>query len=122
MRQQRRNAADRARLALDIVEREIAFGRRVEFQDLRNGKARLERFPDVAAQAVAAGEPQPMAGFEFGRRRLQQIAAEFADILEQRAVPAHDIVPEVLAENLSDSTTDPPALSMLQGATMPPTL
>ena len=30
------------------------------------------------------------------RRRLQKIAAELADILEQRAVPARDVVPESL--------------------------
>ena len=94
MREQRRNPADRAGFALDIVEREIAFGRGVEFEDLRYRKARLEGFPDIAAQAVAAGEPEPMARFIFGRRRAQEIAAELADILEQRAVPAHDIVPE----------------------------
>ncbi len=61
MRQQRRNPADRARLALDIVEREIAFGRRIEFENLRNRKARLKGFPDIAAQAVAAGQPKPMS-------------------------------------------------------------
>src|ERR1700692_1412879 len=52
MRQQRRNPADRARLALDIVEREIALGCGIEFEDLRNRKACLKRLPDIAAQAV----------------------------------------------------------------------
>ena len=55
MRQQRRNPADRPWFALDIVERKIALGRRIEFKDLWNGKARLKRLPDIAAQAVAAG-------------------------------------------------------------------
>ena len=95
MRQQRRDPADRAGLALDIVEREIAFGRRIEFEDPRNGKTRLKGFPDVAAQSVAADQPQPVLVFEFGWRRLQQIAAKLADVLEQRAIPAHDIVPEM---------------------------
>ena len=75
MRQQRRNPADRARLAFDIIKREIAFSRRIKFQDLGNRKARLKRFPDIAAQAIAAGEPKPMPAFIFGRRRLQKIAA-----------------------------------------------
>src|ERR1700761_364357 len=94
MRQKRRNAPDRARFALDIVEREISFGRRVKFQDLRNRKSRLKIFPDVAAQAVAARESKPMPPLEFGRGRLQQISAEFAYILEQGAVPANQVLPE----------------------------
>src|SRR6516225_4587905 len=43
----------------------------------------------------AADEPKPVASFEFGNRRLEKIAAKFADVLEQRAVPPHDIAPEV---------------------------
>ena len=66
MRQQRRNPANRAGLALDIVEREIAFGRRIEFKDARNRETRLKGFPDIAAQAVAADQPQPMLVLEFG--------------------------------------------------------
>src|SRR6202035_3074420 len=89
MRQQRRNAADRPSLAFDIVERKIAFGRRIEFENLRNRKARLKGLPDIAAQAIAACQPKPVDAFIFGRRRFQKIAAELADILEQRAVPAH---------------------------------
>src|SRR5262249_3295720 len=95
MREQRRNAADRARSALDIEQREIAFGRRVEFEDARKGKARLEILPDVAAQAVAATEPQVVMVLVFRRRRLQKIAAELADILEQGAVVANDVGPEI---------------------------
>src|SRR5262249_49287694 len=64
MRQERRNAADRADPALDIVEREIAFGRRIEFENTRNCEARLEFLPDVAAQPVAARQPQPVLGLE----------------------------------------------------------
>ena len=100
MREQRRNAADRARLALDVIEREIAFGRCIKFEDARDREARLEFFPDVAAQAVAAGKPQPVLSFEFGNRRLQEIAAELADILEQRAVEADEIAPEILRRKL----------------------
>ncbi len=94
MRQQRRNPADRARLALDIVQREIALGRRVELEYSGNRKARLKGLPDISAQTIAASEPKPMLTFVFGRRRFQKITAEFADILEQRAIPAHDILPE----------------------------
>src|SRR5580704_12441318 len=71
MRQQRREPADRTDLALDIVKGKIALRSSVEFEDARNGKALFERFPDIAAKPVAAGEPQPMLAFEFGNRRLQ---------------------------------------------------
>ena len=37
--QERRNTPDRAGLALDIEQREIAFGRGVEFEDPRDGEA-----------------------------------------------------------------------------------
>src|ERR1700756_2064546 len=66
MRQQRRNAADRTNLALDIGEGKNAFGGGVKSQDARHGKAFLERFPDIAAKPVAAGEPQSMPALELG--------------------------------------------------------
>ena len=95
MRQKRRNSADRAGLTLDIVEREIALGRRVKLQDLRNRKPRLKILPDIAAQAVAAGQTQPMLRLEFRRGGFQKIAAKLTDILEQRAVPTRHVAPEV---------------------------
>src|SRR3954447_11687032 len=95
MRKQRRNAADRAGLALDVEQREIAFRRRVEFEDTRNGETRLKIVRDIPAQAVAAEEPQAMPVLVFRRRRLEQVATELADILKQRAVMAHDVGPEM---------------------------
>ena len=94
-RKVRGNAADRSRLAFGIVERKAAFSRRVEFKDLRNPKAFFEGMPDVWAKAVAAGNPQAMPLFARVRRRLQEVAAELADILEQSAVEADDVVPEL---------------------------
>src|SRR5664279_341027 len=89
-----RDFSDRAGFTLDIVEREIALGRRVEFEDLGNAETGLESLPDVTAQAVAASQPEPMPALEFRCRRFQEIAAEFADILEQRTIPADDVAPE----------------------------
>ena len=54
MREERRHAADGAGLALDIVQRDVAFGRRIELKDARYAEARLEFLPDVGAQSVAA--------------------------------------------------------------------
>src|SRR5262249_12809060 len=49
MRQERRDTADRAGLALRIVEREVAFRGGVEFEDRRDAEALLEAFPHVCA-------------------------------------------------------------------------
>ena len=57
-------------------------------------KRLLNSRPDVGPQAVAAGEAELVLALLRMRRRVDQIAAELADILEQRAVPAHDVVPE----------------------------
>src|SRR5439155_6600249 len=54
MRQERRDAADGARHAFDIHERDVVLGRGVELQDLRNAKPFLEAVPNVRSQPVAA--------------------------------------------------------------------
>ena len=96
MLEERRHAADGADFAVDIVQRDVAFGRRIEFQNLWNPKARLEFLPYVGAQSVAGAQPKPMCALARVRRRVDKIAAQLADILEQRAVPLDDIVPEAL--------------------------
>ena len=53
-------ASDRAFLAVEIEQRDVAFGRGVELDDLRDVEAPLELRPDVGPQAVAAGKPQPV--------------------------------------------------------------
>ncbi len=88
-------AADGAGLALEIEHQHVAFGRRIEFEDQRNAKAGLEFFPDVGTQAVAAGEPQLVLGLVRLRRRIDQIAAQLADILHHRAIVVDDVVPEI---------------------------
>ena len=52
--------------------------------------------PHVGAQPVAAGEPQSVRMLARMPRRVHQIAAQLADILEQGAVEVADIVPEFL--------------------------
>ena len=60
----------------------------------------LEFLPDVAAQPVAASNPQPMRALARMGRRVHQITREFADILKYRAVAVDDIVPEMLRRKL----------------------
>ena len=64
------------------------------------GSAESKSAPERPPRYRRAGRCRRRAGADgsssiFGRRRLQEIAAELADILEQRAVPAHDVVPEL---------------------------
>src|SRR5713226_2579294 len=95
MRQEGGNVPDRARLALDIEQRNVAFGRSVEFQDLRDAEPGLELVPYVRLQPVTAAKPDSVLGLARMRRGIHQISAKLADILEQRAVPARHVVPEV---------------------------
>ena len=95
MREKRRDAADGARFAVDVEQRHVALGRGVELQDLRNPEALLEVAPDVGPQAVAAGHPDPVLHLARGRRGVQQVAAQLADVLHERAVPADDVAPEL---------------------------
>ena len=95
MGQEGGDATNRAGLSLDVHEGEAAFRRGVELQDLRQGEAVAEPLPDIGAQAVAKAEAQAVR-WRFALRRGcgEQVAAELADILEQRAVPARHVVPE----------------------------
>src|SRR5208282_3436672 len=96
MGEEGRNAADGADLAFDVVERDSAFGRCIEFQDARNGESLLEFFPDVGAEPIAAADAQAVRALARVSRRVDEIAGQFADILNQRAVPVDDIVPKLL--------------------------
>src|SRR5439155_1729966 len=60
MRKKRRDTADGARLALDIEQRQVAFGRGVELQNLRNAEPPLEVVPHIRPQPVAATHPDPV--------------------------------------------------------------
>ena len=62
VRQEPRDAANRAGLALEVEHRDVALGRRVELEDVRDPEPLLEMLPHVGPQAVAAGKPQPMRG------------------------------------------------------------
>src|SRR5262249_11474587 len=93
-RQGRWHAADRARPVLDAVGREIAFGRGVELEAVREGEALRDFLPCVGAQAVAAGGADAGPGLARMRRRVDEIAGELADVLHQRAVMARHVVPE----------------------------
>ena len=82
MGEERRHAADGADFAFDIVERNVALGCRIELQDLRDGEPVLEFLPNVGTQPVAAAQAKPMLFFARLFRRIGQIAAQLADILE----------------------------------------
>src|ERR1700730_2427188 len=84
--QEPRNPAYRARLSLDVEQGDVALGGAVELQDRRDGEARLELRPHVRPQAVAAAQAQPVRALLGVRRRIDEIAAQLADIPEKRAL------------------------------------
>src|SRR5262249_1706842 len=90
-----RQPPDRSWFAVKIKQEHVAFGGAIELDDLRNAEAFLEVAPDFLAQPVAAGKPQSMRALLRMRRGIEQIPAELADIKEERAVPACNVVPEL---------------------------
>src|SRR5262249_34203677 len=86
--------AYRALLVVKIEQGDVAFGCGIELDDLRDLEAPPELRPHVGAQPISAGQAQVMRALLWARRRVDEIAAKLADILEAGAVPAHDVVPE----------------------------
>ncbi len=96
-----RNPTDRMGPAIEVEQGEIALGRAVEFQDPGDGEPRLEPVPDVRPQPVADDQPEPVPTFVRMVRRIEQIAAELADILEQGGVEADTVAPEGAGRELA---------------------
>ena len=75
---------DRTRLAIEIDETHVALGGAVEFQQLLDVESRLEFFPYLAAQTVADAKTQLVGAIGRRDRLVQQIAAQLADVEENR--------------------------------------
>src|SRR5262249_2936868 len=73
---------------------EVALGRGVVLENLRDSKALLELAPDLRTQSVAAGYAQRVLCFFFLRRSGEEITTQLADILEQRAALGDYALPE----------------------------
>src|ERR1700723_978715 len=100
MREVTRNVADGAALSLHIEKGNVAFGGGVKLEDLGNAEAVFEGIPNIGSQSIPARQPNPMLRFIRRRRGLQQVPAQFADVLKQRALPANDLVPELTGGKL----------------------
>src|SRR5204863_8388091 len=81
VREERRDAPDRAWLALHVEQRHVALGRRVELENLRNPETIQELDPHVRPQAIAAAHPQPVTVIVRIEWRFEQVPAQFADVL-----------------------------------------
>ena len=92
--EERRLTADRTDLAFDVVERQVAFGGGVKLENLRHAETLCEGGPHVGGKSIAEGKTQAMAPLVGRGRRGDEIAAELADVLKDRAVPARDVAPE----------------------------
>src|SRR5439155_25885473 len=95
VREEQRNPPDRPRLAFDVDQGYVAFGRGVELQNLRNLKAALEGVPHIGPQPVAATQSDVVLGLARVRLGVQEVPAGLTGILEQRALPANDVPPEL---------------------------
>jgi len=89
------HAAHRAGVRIEIEQRHIAFRRGVKLEDVANCKARLKGQEDVGPQAVADTQTDAMGAVSVAGRRIEEIAAQFADIGEHRAVMIDRVVPEL---------------------------
>ena len=88
------HATDRANFAVIVDHADIAFGRAVKFHDFAESESGFgtgPRFPD-AVRCRSRSEVNARA--RRMRRRVQQIAAQFADILEHCRAVAAAVVPE----------------------------
>ena len=102
----------------------LPFRRGIELQHLRNARSapgrQAKRRPCRPLPQTSRSRCCVSAGLGGA---AEQVAAQLADILEQRAVPAPTTSSQKrLAENFSRITTAPPPTSTLPTATMPPTL
>ena len=114
------HAADGADLAVIIDHADIAFGRAVEFHDARNA----ESAPGIAARSRDASRCRwrcaDVIALVRMRRRVQQIAAKLADILEHGRLIAVAIVPEFGGGEPLRTTSEPPPRNGGPSAAMPP--
>jgi hypothetical protein len=90
-----RRPADRAFPAVEIKDRDVALGRAVELQDLRDAEAAQHHRPDVGPQAVAEGQPELVTTFVLVLGLVGQIAAELADVDEHGGAFVGHLGPEL---------------------------
>ena len=90
----RRDPAYRSNLAFDVVEPDIAFRRRIEFENPERSEPVNKRPPHFFRKPVADCYPQPMSLLLGPDRGGYEKVAEFPDILNARAFPTRDIIPK----------------------------
>ena len=81
-------------MRIEIEQHDVAFGRGVEFEHVANAETLLERREDIRPQPIADAQTDPMRAIVGARRRIEKIAAQFADVDEHRAVVPDRVVPE----------------------------
>src|SRR5262249_27564857 len=89
-----RQPPHRAHLPVEVHERHVAFGGAVELDDARNSEALLERLPDLRAEPVSDADSPAVASLVGMLGRVEEVAAELADVLEGRRLEAGAVAPE----------------------------
>src|SRR6185503_8729847 len=91
-----RHVADGPDLAREIEDVTRRLGRAVKFPDLLDLKTTLKGLPHVRAHAVADRNPERVILLGLARRRIDQVAAELADVQHGRRAVALNIGPKSL--------------------------
>src|SRR5271154_3193669 len=77
-----------------IVQRDVALGRGIELENVRDVETAFKCVPHFELESVAAAQSDFMIGFARMRRAVDQIPAKLADILKNGAFPFGDVIPE----------------------------
>jgi len=78
----------------------VSFGRTIEFSNLWDVESRLESIPDVWAKSVSDGDAYLVLLIELVGGRGEQVAAEFANVLNDGHLVLCTILEELLGSKL----------------------
>jgi len=90
-----RDAPDSADGAVKAEKADIAFGRAVKLADMRNVEPRQKFFPDIRAQSVSESGPDLVCLFLGVLWRVDEIAAQLANIDNRSHPLIRGIIPEM---------------------------
>ena len=92
---QRRDKPNRAELVFGIEERRVALGGGIKLCDLRHFETVLERAPYLRPHAVPDGHAHIVGAVVLGLRRVDEVPAEFPDVLYDRRLVLRAVFPKV---------------------------
>ena len=92
---QRRDKSNRAELVFGIEERRVALGGGIKLCDLRHFETVLKRAPYLRPHAVPNGHAHIVGAVVLGLRRVDEVPAEFPNVLYDRRLVLRAVFPKV---------------------------